>query len=181
MDLEARLGHGDRLVVCGDARAVAPLVAQVEEETLPILLWAGLARRLGRVVWRTLAEMDLAVKICTSILLGVVVVSTLIFFFAVKDDTMADGIYRTISLIATGADMGGKELDSGWQKVFVSLVRLVGAALTAAFTAILTNYLVRAHLGGALEVRRIPERGHLVVCGLGNVGFRVVVSAPGNP
>jgi Trk K+ transport system NAD-binding subunit len=58
--------------------------------------------------------------------------------------------------------------------VFVSLLRLVGAALTAAFTAILTNYLVRAHLRGALEVRRIPERGHVIVCGLGNVGFRVV-------
>src|SRR5262249_44301723 len=53
-------------------------------------------------------------------------------------------------------------------------LRLVGTALTAAFTAIFTNYLIRANLGGALEVRRIPESGHIIVCGLGNVGFRVV-------
>jgi Trk K+ transport system NAD-binding subunit len=38
----------------------------------------------------------------------------------------------------------------------------------------LTNYLVTARLGGAFEVRRIPEKGHIVVCGLGNIGFRVV-------
>src|SRR5262249_58762963 len=42
------------------------------------------------------------------------------------------------------------------------------------FTAILTNSLIRANLGGALEVRRIPDSGHIIVCGLGNVGFRVV-------
>ena len=33
---------------------------------------------------------------------------------------------------------------------------------------------MRAHLGGALEARRIPDGGHVVVCGIGNVGFRVV-------
>jgi Trk K+ transport system NAD-binding subunit len=118
--------------------------------------------------------MDLEVKVCTGVLLTVVVASTLVFYLAVKDDSMADGLYRTISLIATGADMGGKELHAAWQKVFVSLLRLLGAALIAAFTAIVTNYLLRARLGGALEVRRIPDSGHIIVCGLGNVGFRVV-------
>ena len=44
----------------------------------------------------------------------------------------------------------------------------------AAFTAIVTNYLLRARLRGALEVRRIPDGGHIVVCGLSPVGFRVV-------
>jgi Trk K+ transport system NAD-binding subunit len=174
VDPNARLEAGDRLVVCGDPKVVAPVVAQIEDESLPSVLWAGLVRRLGRVVWRTLAEVDLPVKICTGVLVTVVVASTLVFYLAVKDDSVADGLYRTISLIATGADMGGKELTAGWQKVFVSLLRLLGAALTAAFTAIVTNYLLRARLGGALEVRRIPDSGHIIVCGLGNVGFRVV-------
>src|SRR5262249_41994967 len=59
-------------------------------------------------------------------------------------------------------------------KIFISLLRIAGAAIVAAFTAIVTNYLLRARLGGALEVRRIPDSGHVIVCGLGNVGFRVV-------
>jgi Trk K+ transport system NAD-binding subunit len=174
VDPEARLVPGDRLVVSGDPRLLSPLVAQVEEESLSDVLWAGLVRRLGRVVWRTLSEMDLAVKICTSVLVAVVVASTLVFYFGMERDSLPDSLYRTISLMATGADMGGRELHSGWQKVFVSGLRLLGAALTAAFTAIVTNYLLRARLGGALEIRRIPDSGHIIVCGLGNVGFRVV-------
>src|SRR5262249_9152029 len=51
---------------------------------------------------------------------------------------------------------------------------LFGAGLIALVTAIVTNYLLRARLGVALEVRRIPDKGHIIVCGLGNVGFRVV-------
>jgi Trk K+ transport system NAD-binding subunit len=50
----------------------------------------------------------------------------------------------------------------------------VGAALIAAFTAIFTQYLLRAKLGGAFETRKIPDAGHVVVCGLGNIGFRCV-------
>jgi Trk K+ transport system NAD-binding subunit len=174
VDPKAQLAPGDRLVVCADPEVLSPLLAEVSEETLPHILWAGVVRRLWRVALQTLSEMDLAVKICTSILLVVVIASTLVFHYGLKNHSLADGLYRTISLIATGADMGGRELDQPWHKVFVSLLRLFGAALIAAFTAIFTNYLLRARLGGALEVRRIPERGHIIVCGLGNVGFRVV-------
>jgi Trk K+ transport system NAD-binding subunit len=165
----------DRLVVCGASESLAPMVSKVDGESLPELLWAGFFRRLGRVVWRTVGEIDVPVKICTTILLAVIFGSTLVFYFAFEHESLADALYRTISLMATGSDMRGSELPAGgWQKVFVSTLRLVGLALTAAFTAILTNYLVRAHLAGALEVRRIPDSGHIVVCGIGNVGFRVV-------
>jgi Trk K+ transport system NAD-binding subunit len=54
------------------------------------------------------------------------------------------------------------------------VLKLAGAALVAGFTAILTNFLIRARLGGALEARRVPDGGHVVVCGLGNVGYRLV-------
>jgi len=175
VDPEARLAPGDRVVVCGDPNRLQALLAQVEEETIPELLWAGTARRLGRVLWRTLAEVDLAVKICTAVLLGVILVSTVIFHLTLSRDAPADALYRTISLMATGADMGGRDLpQGGWHKIYVSALRLLGAALTAAFTAIVTNYLLRARLGGALEIHRIPDSGHIIVCGLGNVGFRVV-------
>ena len=53
--------------------------------------------------------------------------------------------------MATGADMHGENFEAGaWQKLFISSLRLVGTVLTAAFTAIFTNYLIRANLGGAL-------------------------------
>ena len=176
VDPEAILVTGDRLLVCGETGAVNKLLTQGESESLPELLWAGFIRRLGRVAWRTFVEVDLPVKICTGVLLSVILVSVLIFHLGLERDTLVDAFYRTISLIATGADMdrGGEFEPGGWQKAFVGMLRLMGTALVAAFTAILTNYLICANLGGALEVRRIPDSGHIIVCGLGNVGFRVV-------
>jgi Trk K+ transport system NAD-binding subunit len=168
---DTSLARGDRLVVCGPPNELARL--QGADDDAPMgALWAGWLRRYGRAAARTFAEIDRAVLICTSVLLAVVVVSTLAYHFSVEDP-WAGALYHTISVIATAADLRAAEYSPA-MKVFVSGLRLVGAALVAAFTAILTQYLLRARLGGALEVRRIPESGHVVVCGLGNLGFRVV-------
>lgn len=176
-DLEGArvLQIGDSVLVCAAPARLAPLRTQNQDESLPELLWAGLVRRHSRVLLRTVAQIDRPVKICTAVLVSVIVLSVLVFRFGMAHDTFIDALYRTISLMATGADMHGDELEPGaWQKAFISGLRVVGMALIAAFTAIFTNYLIRANLGVALEVSRIPESGHVIVCGLGNVGFRVV-------
>src|SRR5262245_20643822 len=175
IDPQTVVAAGDRVVVCGPPAQVEPLVTEGTGESLPELLWAGTVKRLSRVFVRTLAVVEWPVKLCTAVFLTVIIVSVLIFRFGMEHDSFIDAFYRTISLLATGADMRGQDVEPGsWQKAFISSLRLVGTALTAAFTAIFTNYLIRANLGGALEVRRIPESGHIIVCGLGNVGFRVV-------
>jgi Trk K+ transport system NAD-binding subunit len=172
---ETVLEVGDRLVVCGPTPAMQPLLGQAQKETPPELLWAGWLRRQGRVVWHALGGIDLLVKVTAGVFFGVILVSTIIFHYTIeRDEKLPNALYRTISLMATGADMGAFEFEANWLKVYISLLRVMGAALTAAFTAILTNYLIRARFGGAFEVRRIPESGHVVVCGLGNVGIRVV-------
>lgn len=170
----SRLDQGDRLVVCGEPRHLAPLLGPEAEElhsTGALRTWL---RRWGRMGWRALAEVDLPVKVCTGVLVGVILVSTLVFHLTREHQSVADALYRTVSLVATGADMRMFDEPHPGLKVFVSVLRIVGAALTAAFTAIVTNYLLRARLAGALEMRRVPEAGHVVVCGLGNIGFRVV-------
>ena len=172
-DPQTRLAPGDRLVVCGEPRAVVPLLEGTGEEAPPHLRWASWLRRTGRVVWRTLGEVDLAVRICTAVLVGVVVASTLVYYLGMGK-RIPDALFRTVSVIATGADMREVELPEGWQKIFVGTLRLAGAALVAAFTAIFTNYLLRARLSGAFDLRRIPDGGHVVVCGLNSLGFRVV-------
>ena len=75
--------------------------------------------------------------------------------------------------MATVASLHEEDYGPGMQ-IFVASLRIIGAALTAAFTAIVTNYLLRARLGGALEASRVPESGHVLVCGLGPIGLRVV-------
>lgn len=177
VDQEARLSVGDHLVVCAEPGDLTPLITDIRDEKAAGVLWAGWLRRQFRMVRQTLSEVDLLVKVCTALLVCVVLGSSLVYrLFIITDEKkyFADALYRTISVMATGADMHEEELHLPWHKVFVSVLRIAGAALTAAFTAIVTNYLLRARLGGALEVRRIPDSGHIVVCGLGNVGFRVV-------
>jgi Trk K+ transport system NAD-binding subunit len=175
VDLEARLKPGDRLVVCGPPRPLTSLLAEMDSADAPNLLWAAWPRRMARVLRRTLAEIDRAVLICTVVLFTVILASTLVLCLGVEKYKVIDALFRTVSVMATGASMHEEDLqDSPSMKVFVATLRILGAALTAAFTAIVTNYLLRARLGGALEVRRIPDGGHVIVCGLGAIGFRVV-------
>jgi Trk K+ transport system NAD-binding subunit len=170
---ERRLTAGDRLIVCGKPHDLEALLAR-GGEVEQVVRWAGWLRRHGRALWRTLSEIDLPVKICAGVLITVIVVSTLVLRLGVEKYRTAVAFLRTISLLATGADMHEQDYDADWLRVFASGLRIMGAVLIASFTAIFTNYLLRARLGGALEIRRIPDGGHVIVCGLGNIGYRVV-------
>ncbi len=169
---DAVLRPGDRLVVCGPPRELGRLLGRDEDDLLLGVRWGGWLRRNARALARLFAEIDRAVLVCTLVLLAVVAVSTGAYHFAVGDP-WAGALYHTVSVMATAADLRADSYSPG-MKVFVSGLRFAGAALTAAFTAIVTQYLLRARLGGVFEARRIPDGGHVVVCGLGNVGFRVV-------
>ena len=167
-----RLQAGDAVTVCGAPTSLGKLQAS-GGDPLSAVYWAGSIRRLGRTAWRALAGIDLPVKLGFLALFGTLLVSTLVFKFALGT-SLAGGLLQTVRAVATQADLGEHRDWPDWAKVFLSGLKLTGAALLAAFTAILTQYLVRAKLGGALELRRIPESGHVVVCGLGNVGYRTV-------
>jgi Trk K+ transport system NAD-binding subunit len=175
IDNRQLLHPGDLVVVCGDPRHLTELLRRVDAGPVESLRFANYIYRLGRVAWRTLAEMDTMVLVCTIILLFVVVVSTIVLHLGVTQYTLPKALFRTVSIMATSADMYHRDFeDMPRLQVFVSVLRIIGAVLLAAFTAIVTNYLLRARLGGALEVRRIPESGHVVVCGLGSIGFQTV-------
>jgi Trk K+ transport system NAD-binding subunit len=174
VDVQTRLHPGDCVVLCARPRSLTALLGEMDADA-PLPLWAGWPRRMARVARRSLADIDPAVLICTSVLFVVILASTLVLCLGVEKYKVIDALFRTVSIMATGASMYEESVEySPGMKVFVAVLRIAGAALLAAFTAILTNYLLRARLGGALEVRRIPESGHLIICGLGPIGFRVV-------
>ncbi|AMV27929.1 Glutathione-regulated potassium-efflux system protein KefC [Gemmata sp. SH-PL17] len=168
----ATLAPGDRLIVCGPPAALQKLLQRLRGDLLAGVKWAGTVRRWVRTARRTLLEVDLSVKIITPVLFVTLLISTLTFRYGIGT-AWGDGLYQTVSIIATGGELHGENKPE-WAKVFISILKLAGAALVAGFTAILTNYLIRARLGGALEMRRVPDGGHVVVCGLGNVGYRLV-------
>ena len=173
VDPGAVLGAGDRLVLCGPPLRLLKLLGQLRGDLLPGVEWAGALRRWLRTARRTLLEVDLAVKIITPVLFVTILASTLVFRYGMAAE-WGDGLYRTVTVVATGSELPGENKPE-WVKVFLSVLKLAGAALVAGFTAILTNYLIRARLGGALEVRHVPDSGHVVICGLGNIGYRLVL------
>lgn len=172
IDPDLPLQAGDRIVVCGRPDDVSKMVGLAHGEADAGLRWANLFWRLGRVLYRAFAEIDLPVKLVLSVFLGVLILSAIVFHFAFHWGWV-EGVYRTVSVMATAADMKA-DRDQEELKLYIVFLRLVGIILTAALTALLTNYLVRARLGGALLASRIPDSGHLVVCGLGNIGLRIV-------
>jgi Trk K+ transport system NAD-binding subunit len=158
-----RLAAGDRLVVCARASADS---GEVE------VRWGSWVRRQWLAVVRTVGQVERLVLLTLAILLAVMTASTLVYHF-VNGEPIADAVHHTVNVIATSSTLRAERYGT-FMKWFESGLRLTGTALVAAFTAALTNYWVRARLGGALEVLRIPDQGHVVVCGLGNIGFRVV-------
>lgn len=171
IDGNARLQVGDLVVLCGRPRDLAPLLG-LEGYDKRTMGWLNYLHRAGRIGWRSMAELDMLFLGCLAVLLIVVAISTTVFSVSVTKGNVPKALFRTVSIMATSADMHeGDYKDMERVSIFVSCLRIIGAVLIAAFTAITTNYLLRARLGGVLEVRRIPERGHIVVCGLGSIGF----------
>ena len=163
---------GDNLLLAGTPdglRAASGAARSFADE----LRWATWSRRLYKLA-RSAFPYDLSVPVASMVLVLVLLASTILFATALEK-SIADAMFRTVSIIATGADMHeGDYNEKPWLKVFVSVLRIVGAALLALFTALLTNYFVRARLGEAFLVTRVPDSGHVVVCGLGKVGFELV-------
>jgi len=65
---------------------------------------AGFSARLASFS-APFASIDKAVTICTLILVGVILFSTLVMHLGVQKYTVADALFRTISVMATGAEM----------------------------------------------------------------------------
>jgi Trk K+ transport system NAD-binding subunit len=173
VDPETPLMEGDEVLLAGPQQELTRLAELSPEESAPVLQWGSRFRRWVRVLWRTLREIETPVKWALGIFLAVVFLSVAVYVLGMQRP-VGEAFFRTISVMATSADMHGGELHAEWERVFVSVLRLAGIVLTAALTALLTNYLVRARLQGALAEQRIPDRGHIILCGLGNVGFRIL-------
>ena len=62
LDADAKLLPGDQLVACGEPRHLGPFMG-TEETALTQVRWANWLKRNWRVLWRTLSEVDVPVKV----------------------------------------------------------------------------------------------------------------------
>jgi Trk K+ transport system NAD-binding subunit len=105
---------------------------------------------------------------------AVVTLSSLVFWYF-AGFTPVDALYFTITTVTT---VGYGDLNlltqPGLVKVFGMILMLLGATSLAAFYALITDAVVGARITAALGVPDGTNKDHFVVCGVGNVGFRVV-------
>lgn len=121
-----------------------------------------------------------------SILFGLAILSA-IFFWVVAGLDPFDAVSYAITLL-TGASLPidlTRAAENGALRVYAILLSLVGAAIVAVVYAFITDALIRSRLLQTLGRRTVPSNihDHVIVAGLGSIGYRVAhgIAARGVP
>lgn len=119
-------------------------------------------------------RMSPLVKFLTATLGGMVILSTANFLSIGK--SLADALFLTVTVLTGGYGDIDEFKDSEtdfFVKLIASILTICGAALVGLVYGMVTDKLLSSRIGlGGLPV--IPKAGHVVVAGLGHVGYRIV-------
>jgi voltage-gated potassium channel Kch len=84
-----------------------------------------------------------------------------------------DALYFSTRSVATVADAPGVASSVGWFKIVSAADTVAALLLVAVFTAALVRRLSRPRLTTLFGARTAPARGHVLLVGFGQVGFRL--------
>ncbi len=123
---------------------------------------------------RKLETADPIIRRFVAAVLGLYVVATLYFSLALHKDLVTAIYFVGTTFTSTGyGDI--TPLAAGWLPMLAAvLVMFFGVAATGIFTAFLTSAITQAQFTAMQGLRQIRTRGHVLVCGSGNVGTRVI-------
>jgi len=181
-------------ILCGLAIATGveePVLLPAEEEKADLVLALDVAehpdpvpaaprhglRRLYRNVYRALLSPGASPLVSRTIVvaltfLALVVLTGIGLFWAAVGSSLWHATYL---MLFTSVGAGNVDLRlSGWAQIVQTVVTLAGVAMIPLLSAAIVQASVHARLAlppGALVA---PERGHVVVVGLSNLGTRVV-------
>jgi len=191
---------GGRRVVAGPSeRIVAPhltvladITSSATPEMLPesssdpaedIVLGAGLksqrrrrrdVRRAGWVV-ALRNVIDRRVRLIAAIMAVLTLAGTVTIHYYAQSVDWLHALYLALGTVTTAGVEDNLFSDApAWAKVGAVVAQLGGIVLVALLTAVIVDSLVGARLSQVLGGVRGRPRNHVVVCGLGTVGARVV-------
>ncbi|HTL69806.1 MAG TPA: NAD-binding protein [Candidatus Eisenbacteria bacterium] len=166
---ETTLAVGDQLIVLEHPKVevAEPSKRQRIRETV---------RRLQEnafVFRRTITSSTFALFI---VFLTIIAFSVLIFRIALDLD-LVTAVYYVITTVTT---VGYGDISllhaPGAIKLYGCFLMFSGAAFLASMFGILTNYFVEQRFEEMFGMRKVVYSGHIVVVGLGNIGYRIVQS-----
>lgn len=181
-DSRTLLQEGDRITAVGtaedlDRATLEPLIPRPPRlrggllahlsDLLHLPMWGPLVRQ----IWK---NAPVALRSALLFLILMLMVSVAVFHFGLGL-SVVDAIYFMVTTVTT---TGYGDIHPGeanpWIKLYASLVMLSGAAALAIIYSIITDFIVTARFEQILGRQRYPRRNHIVVVGLGNIGYRVV-------
>jgi hypothetical protein len=88
-------------------------------------------------------------------------------------ENLVDALYFSTRSVATVAGTPGAASGAAWFKLLSALDTLAALLLVAVLTAALVRRLSRPRLTSMIGARAAPARGHVLLVGFGQVGFRL--------
>jgi hypothetical protein len=133
------------------------------------------ARRLVRRLRAQFRPPDRASYLLLVSLIGLVALVCIETLLALTThhDPFVNALYQATKAITTVGPSGFFEEGSTAAKLYGIASMAIALVLTAVFTAALVNRVLNLRLTGIFGTRTIPRVDHVVVVGLGQVGFRL--------
>jgi Trk K+ transport system NAD-binding subunit len=127
-----------------------------------------------RALWQSLRHMDPILRAVVAVTFVATVVSTIYFAVALKKDPVT-AFYFVMTTMTTVGYGDITPLDAGpVAKLASNALMVIGVGLSGIVIAFVTSALTRAQWTAMQGLRQIRTRQHVLVCGAGNVGTRVV-------
>ena len=138
------------------------------------LTWFDRAARTLVGLWDAFMGADRRIRYVLMVLAVLAIVSTIIFY-SFYNLSLSDAVYFTLTIMTT-TGFGDISLRTAplALKLYGVLLMLLGAASLTLFYALITDAIVSARLARALGSAHIHLHDHVIVCGLGTIGYRVV-------
>lgn len=159
------LESGDRLVL-----ATRPAVQRQRQVRPLVQTWQRLAVTLNQIRRRGRATLLVLLTLLITIFLA-----TTTYLWTNLDTPVVDALYFSVGMITgAGGQEGVAENSSDAVKLFTVVMMLVGTGVIGICYALLNDFILGAHFQNVWSVARLPRQHHVVVCGLGGVGYQIV-------
>ena len=168
-DVTRRFDAADQIVVFGQLRyLIATVVKAVATEEID---HPNLLQNIKNAIVQ-FRHLDPVIRGMLAAAIVVFVVSTVFFAINFKKDAITAAYFVTTTMTTTG--YGDITPTTHLGQLATMLLEVLGVAFSGISIAFVTTALTRAQFTALQGLRQIRTRGHVVVCGAGNVGTRVI-------
>lgn len=170
-DPARRFKPTDRVICFGELRL---LMATAETDEEPVDAHAPNLRRRLRSLLRSIVHMDPILRTVIAVSVVALFIASIYFSFVLRKDGITAFYFVMTTMTSTGyGDI--TPLEAGPLAMLVAnALMVIGLGLSGIVIAFVTSALTRAQWTAMQGLRQIRTRQHVLVCGAGNVGTRVI-------